>query len=70
MWGYPSGYAKGLLGRGEVLGIEGRGQLQLTSTQTTHGCPIVHEGWIGYRVEVDYSPMSQTVRLALVLPIA
>lgn len=37
MWGHPAGYEMGLLGRGEVLGIEGQGWLQLTSAQTTHG---------------------------------
>lgn len=48
MWGFPAGYESGLLGQGEVLGIEGRGQLQLTSTQTTHGYsggPVWDTAW-------------------------
>jgi hypothetical protein len=48
MWGFPAGYASGLLGQGEVLGFEGRGQLQLTSTQTTHGYsggPVWDTAW-------------------------
>jgi hypothetical protein len=48
MWGYPAGYRAGLLGRGQILGSEGRELLQFTSTQATHGysgSPVWDEQW-------------------------